>query len=206
MTEIRTSCFRSFRPSMGQPVVIALRTPKWMPQAKEWPECHLLTPRWRYFTADDATFEREYEAQLDRFGPEKIRRALEKIAAETGARTLVLLCHEADPSPASCHRGMFARWAARHGMEVTEAEGGSPPLRGEFRERDELGRQLVVADRWTYAWPGEQPLEIGDRVLVPWGKNVRTMTVTALGTDYAGPVREVIGRQAQQEPGGGEGG
>jgi hypothetical protein len=198
VTEIRTSCFRNYRPSMGQPVVIALRTPKWMPQAEQWPKVGRLMPKWSYFNADDATFEREYIAQLERYGVASIRQRLEQVAAETGAQTLVLLCHEADGDAPSCHRGMFRDWAARHGWEISEAEGGKPSLKGEFRTHDADGRQLVVADgRWTYAWSGQPPLAVGDRIVVPFGKQQKGMTVTALGTDYAGTAREVEGRQEE---------
>ena len=198
MTEIRTSCFRSYRPSMGQAVVIALTTPKWMPQAAEWPKVRRLTPKWSYLNASAEEFLREYLAQLDSYGVASIRARLELTARQTGASTLVLLCHEADGSPDSCHRGMFREWAARHGWEVTEADGGKPTMRGEFRTHDDEGNQLIVADkRWTYAWTGDEPLAEGDVILVPFGKQRKQMTVTALGTEYAGTVRLIVGRQEE---------
>ena len=199
--EITTASFRTFRSSMGQPVVIALQTPRWMPQAKTWPVCHLLTPRWSYFNASDDEFASEYEAQLDRFGPAKITAALEKIAAEMEAATLVLLCHEADR--AGCHRSQFARWADRHGITVAEAQAadGGPVARGPFRQCDEMGRQIVMIGRYSYAWTGSVPLAVGDRVVLPgnrWRAGEREADVTALGSDYAGPLVEVARRASMQ--------
>jgi hypothetical protein len=96
---------------MGSPVVISLTTPRWLPQSTEWPRCWLLTPRWHYFGAESAEFERAYLAQLTAAGPERISRTLGWIAREAfqePSERLCLLCFEADP--AQCHRQQFANW------------------------------------------------------------------------------------------------
>jgi hypothetical protein len=79
-------------------------------------------PRWRYFKAEPAEFDREYICQLDRLGPAKIARALEAIATEAKADSLVLLCFEASGAPEDCHRGLWARWWLATGELVREIE------------------------------------------------------------------------------------
>jgi hypothetical protein len=73
------------------------------------------------------------------------------------------------------------------------------PARSVFwRARDSEGRQLVVVDdRYTWAWCGTPDLEVGVHVVLPgnpWtrGQDYRG-EVTALGSDYLGPVRCIRG-------------
>ena len=105
MTDVFTSCYRLWRPDMGLPVVCSLTRPKdevWQHAASCWP----LTPRWSYFKQPDAG--ERFEAQLARYGPHEIARALQQIAVEHDASRLVLLCWEADWG--SCHRRRIARF------------------------------------------------------------------------------------------------
>jgi len=108
---------------MGQPVVISLTVPKWLPEAAEWPRCHLISPRWAYFLRQEdrtevtvAEFTRQYTEQLDGYGPAKIARILHMIARQHAADSLILLCHESDVD--RCHRGMFARWLMERTGEI----------------------------------------------------------------------------------------
>jgi hypothetical protein len=80
---------------MGQAVVTSRGLPRWrLAEAETWPRAWLLTPASSYFDAPDEEFERQYLAQLDRHGPAKIARLLERIATATSASSLLLLCHE----------------------------------------------------------------------------------------------------------------
>jgi hypothetical protein len=102
--ELFTSSYRAWRPGMGSPVVTSLLTPRWLPQAAEWPRCWEITPRWAWFHAEPAEFERQYLAQLARYGPQRISRSLHRIAREAfmePAGRLVLCCFEARPSAMS---------------------------------------------------------------------------------------------------------
>jgi hypothetical protein len=197
--QLFTASFRSFHLWMGQPVVISLQTPKWMDLAKDWPVDHHLTPRWSYFSVPDEQFDEAYLAQLNRFGPEKIRAGLWHIAGETGQTRLVLLCHEA--KRAECHRAMTAEWLeTEFGHEVPELTGEPRPQAEEvpFRLTDK-GRQLVILfGRYTYAWPaGEEPVAVGDKVVVPgnrWRREPKETVVTGLGSTYGGELVELIGR------------
>jgi hypothetical protein len=92
-----------------------LTVPRYLPEAVDWPRCHLLCPRWSYFLrAEDRTeatvesFRAAYTAQLERFGPRKIARVLHMLGREHDASALALLCHEA--SWDRCHRQMWASW------------------------------------------------------------------------------------------------
>lgn len=80
--------------------------PKFIPEAKDWPRCHLLTPRWSYFRSDD--FAEQVAAQLDGYGSARVTAVLERIARGRDAERLVLCCFESDP--AQCHRSMVATW------------------------------------------------------------------------------------------------
>lgn len=76
----------------------------------------------------------------------------------------------------------------------------SEPDRGPFwRERTGNGEQLlIIDDRYTWSWAGEPDLDVGDVVLLPGNPWTRDKpyrgVVTALGSDYLGPVRQVLGR------------
>ena len=64
--------------------------------------------------ASDDEFERQYIAQLERHGPQRIAVELAGIAANAylePSQRLVLLCYETDP--ARCHRSQFADWWLR---------------------------------------------------------------------------------------------
>ena len=114
MPQIFTTSFRRYRPEMGTAVVTSLGLPKWLPEAQSWPRCWVITPTPTLFhLADDDEFARLYVERLDRFGAQKISRALQRIAVEHQAGKLVLLCHESDWD--SCHRKLFAAWL----MEAT---------------------------------------------------------------------------------------
>ena len=110
MTNVFTCSYRVWEPDMGQPVVCSLTRPKWPgPHTETFalaPQCWPLTPRWSYFR--QATAGAQFEAQLARYGPQAIAKALQDIAAEFDAGSLVLLCHETDWT--TCHRQRIARF------------------------------------------------------------------------------------------------
>jgi hypothetical protein len=63
-----------------------------------------------------------------------------------------------------------------------------------FRFIDQ-GRQVVQVGRYAYAWAGREPLEIGDRVLLPGNwlyPKPSEDTVTGQGTSYTGTLSEII--------------
>jgi len=127
MTRLFTCSYAAWKPAFGQPVVTSLTRPKWIADAKDWPACFLVSPRWRYRNAEPDVFRTEYLAQLDRYSPQRIAKELEAIARQQEADTLCLMCFEADPE--KCHRGLFASWllertgelAAELIPELTEA-------------------------------------------------------------------------------------
>lgn len=109
--KLLTATYRTWRPGTGSPVVTSLMTPRWRPEAAAWPRCWPITPRWRHFHTPDDEFARQYTAQLDRYGAERIAAELARIAAmayEAPSGRLVLICWEADP--ARCHRRQLADW------------------------------------------------------------------------------------------------
>lgn len=97
-----------------------------------------------------------------------------------------------------------ARESARSRIEELESRirrlesENKPPL----RTTDPLGRQVVQVGRHAYAWAGDEPLGVGDQVWLPenyvsrmkHGPGAYRDEVTALGTDYAGPLSQIIGR------------
>ena len=103
-----TASYGTWRREFGAPVVASLSLPKWLPESRAWPKCWALTPRWRYFDAEEHVFELAYLEQLDSYGVNGITTRLEQIAAETDATTLVICCFEADVF--ECHRGTFRSW------------------------------------------------------------------------------------------------
>jgi hypothetical protein len=122
--ELFTASYSAWRPEQGAPVVTSLTTPKWLPEAKSWPRLWPATPRWSYFRASEQEFDRQYVAQLERYGAQQIARRLAEIA-RTGfaepAERLVCLCWETDR--ARCHRATFSRWwLAETGEPITEIE------------------------------------------------------------------------------------
>jgi hypothetical protein len=120
--QLFTASYRAWRPEHGAPVVTSLTTPKWLPEAKSWPKLWPATPRWSYFRASNDEFNRQYLAQLERYGAEQIAARLAEIARSAFAEPierLVLLCWETDP--ARCHRATFSTWwLAETGEPMTE--------------------------------------------------------------------------------------
>jgi len=56
---------------------------------------------------------------------------------------------------------------------------------------------VTVENGYAYEWHGDEPLRVGDKVLLP--SNWTTAgdwvgEVTGLGTTYAGPLRAILGR------------
>jgi hypothetical protein len=160
--------------------VIALALPKWRDDAQSWPTAHCLTPRWSYFHADDATFNAEYLAQLNRFGFGKVLGELQGIARAHGAQTLVLICHEV--KRARCHRDLAARWlAAGLGEPVDEVDAPAPMHAAPAGTLVQV--RFTPAGRvYTYDCPDR--VAVGDTVLTPKGV---PLVVEAVGSDYAGP-------------------
>jgi hypothetical protein len=119
MTTIYTSSYMAYRPEHGLAVAISRGLPKWrLAEAQTWPRCWLLTPG-DYLKAEPDDFAQLYLAQLSRAGPARVGRALEHIAREHEADTIVCLCFEASPS--DCHRGLLAQWALESaGLKITE--------------------------------------------------------------------------------------
>jgi hypothetical protein len=171
-----TASFRSFRRGQGQPVVIALAVPSWRADAQQWPTAHSLTPRWSYFHAPDAEFDREYIAQLNRFGFPKVLAELRRI----GPGPLVLICHEARRS--RCHRDLAARWlAAGLGEPVDEV---TDPV-----AMHAVAAGTVVQCEFTpggkrYSYDCVDRVAVGDTVMTPRGVPV---VVVEIGSDYPGP-------------------
>lgn len=117
MTELFTASYSRWRPELGQPVRASLGVPRWIPDAKTWPRCWAITPRYSYWRSPD--WEDQYVAQLRRYGAAHIARELETIAREHQAERILIMCFEV--SPADCHRGAFAAfWLAETGELITE--------------------------------------------------------------------------------------
>jgi hypothetical protein len=62
-----------------------------------------------------------------------------------------------------------------------------------------VGSQRVVIDgKLTYGWAGNPPLSVGEMVWLPgndiWLLEPWIGEVTALASDYVGPVRDILGR------------
>lgn len=115
MTDVFTSSYLAYAPDMGLPVVCSLTRPKWpMPGGQPWTTaaaCEALTPRWEFFRKPDAG--EKFEAQLARYGPQRIAKELERIAVAHAAPSLVLLCWETDwgtTEAPKCHRLRVARY------------------------------------------------------------------------------------------------
>ena len=120
MTTIHTASYRAYREEMGQAVIISRGLPRWrMSEAAGWPRCWLLTPTPELLDDTDEEFAAGYVQRLERFGPQKISRTLEQLAADHDAEHLLLLCHE--PDPGQCHRRQFADWwLTTTGEAITE--------------------------------------------------------------------------------------
>lgn len=122
MTRLHTCAYGALRPGMGLPVVASLGLPKWIPEAATWPRLWLLTPRPAYLRAPDS--QQQYLAQIQRYGVQRISRALEHIAREHEAEHLLIMCFETlapGQDAPRCHRAWWAEWHfAQTGELVTE--------------------------------------------------------------------------------------
>jgi Protein of unknown function, DUF488 len=109
---LATCSWRAYRPEMGVPVRITLgRPPRWfqLRYERSYEEVRLLAPPPRVFRIEDwQEFRKAYRHHLYRVTVPRMRRAFEEIGERHPAKTLVLLCFEADP--ADCHRGLWAAW------------------------------------------------------------------------------------------------
>lgn len=84
-------------------------------------------------------------------------------------------------------------------QRIAELEQAAKPPR---RMMDGQGRQIVQVGGYAYAWGGAEPLVVGDEVWIPEnyvsrvrrGPGTYLDTVTDLGTDYNGPLAEVVRR------------
>jgi hypothetical protein len=122
--ELATASYGSWRPGTGSPVAISLTRPRWRPETADWPCCWLLTPRWAWFHAPAEEFDRQYLAQLERYGVQRIHAALARIAREAyeaPSERLVLCCWEApETCETTCHRRTFAAWWLHQTGELVE--------------------------------------------------------------------------------------
>jgi hypothetical protein len=126
--QFATASYRTWRPGAGSPVVASLTTPRWRPEAASWPRCWALCPRWAWFHAPADEFDRQYLAQLERYGVERIHAELARIAAEAyeaPSERLVLCCFEPpEAAETGCHRRTFAAWWMREtGEKIPELTG-----------------------------------------------------------------------------------
>lgn len=118
-TRLATCSYAEYRPDMGVPVRISLGRPKFMsiPSNAVCPE---LQPRGWYFHASDDDFLAAYDAQLSRYGTERLQDRFDAIAAEFG-QPLVLLCFESLASGEWCHRTHFRQfWLRQTGQDIPE--------------------------------------------------------------------------------------
>jgi hypothetical protein len=120
VTTLCTASYRAWRPwPCSSPVVTSLTRPKWIEEAADWPA----TPRWSYFHAEPAEFERQYIRQLEGYGIKRIAQRLGEITRQTSADRLALLCWEwggPDGGRDRCHRGIWARWWLESTGEIVE--------------------------------------------------------------------------------------
>lgn len=119
--QLLTASYGSWRPGAGSPVSISLTTPRWRPEAATWPRLWEATPRWAWFRAEPAEFGRQYLAQLERYGFDRITRRLAQIARDAFAEPsdkLCLICWETSDVERTCHRRLWARWMMEQAGEV----------------------------------------------------------------------------------------
>lgn len=75
-------------------------------------------------------------------------------------------------------------------------------LDGAQRVYEVAGHQVVDVGRYAYRWCGSEPLEVGDRVLLPEnyvsrlhnGPGPTVGVVSKLGTTYRGPLSDILSR------------
>jgi len=59
------------------------------------------------------------------------------------------------------------------------------------------GQIVTVDGRYGFRWTGREPLAVGDRVVLPanrWTASTWIGTVTALGAEWTGPMKVIVGR------------
>jgi hypothetical protein len=130
--QLFTASYAAMRDRAAEEGVQGVRSsvgPPWFwREACRWPMASQLAPYRLIKIEDDEEFAARYVERLERHGVEAIRARLAEIAAQTGARDLVLCCFERVPS--ECHRGTWARWwRARTGQAVPELRPGSSAVR-----------------------------------------------------------------------------
>jgi hypothetical protein len=84
-------------------------------------------------------------------------------------------------------------------QHISELEQAAKPPR---RMTEPTGHQIVEVGGHAYAWGGTEPLAVGNEVWLPENYVSRVRIgpgpyrgeVTALGTDYAGPLKQIIRR------------
>lgn len=84
-------------------------------------------------------------------------------------------------------------------QRISELEQATKPPR---RMTEPTGRQIVEVGGHAYAWGGTEPLTVGDEVWLPDNDVSRVRIgpgpyrgeVTDLGTDYTGPLKQIIRR------------
>lgn len=123
-----TCSYYEHRQRMGVGVRTSLGTPRWIKRETPWPYAPEVTPRGWYLNAPDKDFAAAFTRQLHSHGVEGICDRFRRIAEETGADALVLLCFEKlDTSKWWCHRTLFAQWwQEQTGQEIPEL--GAQPL------------------------------------------------------------------------------
>ncbi|UDL15939.1 hypothetical protein QEH42_gp279 [Microbacterium phage Pumpernickel] len=94
------------------------------------------------------------------------------------------------------HRGEnydYVHYSAADVMAMLTAfEVATPKKEPAVRQKDELGRQLfIVNDKYSYAWDGDEPILVGDRVKLPGEHGAWYGEVTDLGSPYTGYMRVV---------------
>lgn len=112
------------------PVQVSVGTPKFPLHYHLKDRCMIITPAYQIIKIEDEEeYKKQYIAQLEKHGIEKIRWVLRQMA-EPG-KQIVLLCYEdVRKEGVWCHRRMFAEWyEAKTGNKVEELEEPVPITR-----------------------------------------------------------------------------
>jgi hypothetical protein len=104
------------------PVQTSLGSPRFIAEAKDWPQVGQLAPHGLMKITDRDEFETRYRARLDGHGVLAIAEALHAIyAAQPAPRLpLALLCFEDLDKGDWCHRRTFAAWWEKNTGQVIE--------------------------------------------------------------------------------------